>query len=51
MVKMDMEGGFRESALCLNAYVAKLTEWNEQIIKERTALIADKAKQIWAYPI
>ena len=50
MVKMDMEGGFKESALRLNAYVVKLTEWNEQRIKERAALLADKAKQIWAFP-
>ena len=50
MVKMDMEGGFKESALRLNAYVIKLNEWNEQTIKERAALLADKAKQIWAYP-
>lgn len=50
MIKMDMEGGFKESALRLNAYVVKLTEWNEQRIKERAALLADKAKQIWAFP-
>ena len=37
MVKMDMEGGFKESALRLNAYVVKLTEWNEQRIKERAS--------------
>lgn len=50
MVKMDMEGGFKESALRLNAYVVKLNEWNEQRIMERATLLADKAKQIWAYP-
>lgn len=49
-VKMDMKGGFKESALRLNAYVVKLTEWNEQRIKERAALLADKAKQIWPFP-
>ena len=49
-VKMDMEDGFKESALRLNAYVVKLTEWNEQRIKERAALLADKAKQIWPFP-
>ena len=50
MEKMNMEGGFKESALRLNAYVVKLTDWNEQSIKERAALLADKAKKIWAYP-
>lgn len=46
MVKMDMVGGFKENALRLNAYVVKLTKWNEQRIKERAALLADKAKHI-----
>ncbi|WP_195539163.1 DUF262 and DUF1524 domain-containing protein [Eubacterium maltosivorans] len=50
MIKMEMEGGFKESALRLNAYLVKLTEWNEQSIKERAALLNNKAKQIWQYP-
>lgn len=50
MVKMDMEGGFKESALRLNAYLVKLTEWNEEHIKERARLLAEKAEQIWEYP-
>lgn len=50
LFKMDMEGGFKESALRLNAYVVKQNEWNEQRIKERAILLAEKAKQIWAYP-
>ena len=50
MEKMDMDGGFKESALRLNAYVVKLNEWNEEHIKERAEILADKAKQIWKYP-
>ena len=50
MVKMDMEGGFKESALRLNTYLVKLSEWNEQHIKGRAKLLAEKAKQIWEYP-
>lgn len=50
MVKMDMEGGFKESALRLNSYFVKLTEWNEEHIKERARLLAEKAEQIWEYP-
>lgn len=50
MVKMDMKGGFKESALRLNAYLVKITEWNEQHIKERAKILADKAKDIWEYP-
>ncbi len=50
MVKMDMEGGFKESALRLNASLVKLTEWNEDQIKERAKLLVEKAKKIWEYP-
>lgn len=50
MIKMDMAGGFKESALRLNAYLVKLTEWNEKHIKERAQLLGDKAKKIWSYP-
>lgn len=50
MVKMDMQGGFKESALRLNAYLVKLTEWNEEHINERAKLLSDKAKEIWRYP-
>lgn len=50
MVKMEMEGGFKESALRLNGYLVKLTEWNEKHIKERAELLADKAKKVWEYP-
>jgi uncharacterized protein with ParB-like and HNH nuclease domain len=39
MIKMDMEGGFKESALRLNAYLVKLTEWNEEHIKERAKIL------------
>lgn len=50
MIKMDMTGGFKESALRLNAYLVKITEWNEKHIRERANLLADKAKEIWEYP-
>lgn len=44
---MNMPGGFKESALRLNAYLVKLTEWNEDHIKERAQQLAAKAVQIW----
>ena len=50
MDKMNMPGGFKESALRLNAYLVKLTEWNEDHIKERVQQLAAKAVQIWPYP-
>lgn len=50
MEKLNMTGGFKESALRLNSYLVKLIKWNETHIKERAQLLADKAKQIWPYP-
>lgn len=50
MVKMDMEGGFKESALRLNSYVVMQTTWNEDTIKERAQQLAQKAVLIWEYP-
>jgi uncharacterized protein with ParB-like and HNH nuclease domain/predicted transport protein len=50
MEKMDMEGGFKESALRLNSYVVKQTTWNESTIEERASILAERAKKIWAYP-
>jgi uncharacterized protein with ParB-like and HNH nuclease domain/predicted transport protein len=50
MIKMEMDGGFKESALRLNAYLVKLTEWNEEHIKERAKILAEKAERIWTYP-
>lgn len=48
--KLNMEGGFKESALRLNSFVVMQTEWTEEKIKQRAQLLADKAKQIWAFP-
>ncbi len=51
MIKMDMENGYKESALKLNAFVIKQTVWNEESIKERARLLSEKAKNIWAFPV
>lgn len=50
MEKMDMEGGFKESALRLNTFVVKQTTWNAFTIQERARILADKAILIWKYP-
>ena len=50
LTKIDMEGGFTESALRLNGFVVKQTEWTESTIKTRAKLLAEKAKKIWAFP-
>ena len=51
MDKMTMTGGFQESALRLNSYVVKQTTWNEKCIITRANLLADKAIEIWKYPV
>lgn len=48
--KMDMPGGFKESALRLNKYVVLQNEWNEKHIQERANELAKKAETIWPYP-
>ena len=48
--KMDMPGGFKESALRLNKYVVLQNEWNEKHIIERAKELANKAESIWPYP-
>ncbi len=50
MEKMDMEGGFKESALRLNRYVVLQNTWNEKHIQERANELAKKAESIWKYP-
>lgn len=48
--KMNMPGGFKESALRLNKYVVLQNEWNENHIKDRAKELAKKAEVIWPYP-
>ena len=50
LTKIDMEGGFKESALRLNSFVVKQSKWTEEAIKERACILAEKAKQIWPFP-
>lgn len=49
--KMDMPGGFKESALRLNKYVVLQNKWNVKHIQERANELAKKAESIWPYPI
>lgn len=48
--KMDMAGGFKESALRLNKYVVLQNRWNQKHIQERAKELAKKAESIWPYP-
>ncbi|MDY5212364.1 DUF262 and DUF1524 domain-containing protein [Intestinibacter sp.] len=48
--KLNMTGGFKESALRLNSYVVKQTTWNKNTIDERANELCELAKSIWQYP-
>ena len=48
--KLEMRGGFKESALRINSYVVKQTTWNESTITARANELCDIAKKIWKYP-
>lgn len=48
--KLEMAGGFKESALRLNSYVVRQTTWNAEKIKERSNELFQLALEIWPYP-
>ena len=48
--KLSRKGGFRESPLRLNRYLARLSAWNEQEIERRAEQLADTAVKVWAMP-
>ena len=48
--KVNMSGGYKESALKLNATLVKLTHWNAEEIIKRAKTLAQEAIEIWEYP-
>ncbi len=48
--KRDMQGGFKDSHLRLNASLAGLDHWNEEVIQKRAQQLAGLAREIWALP-
>ena len=48
--KLNMAGGFKESALRLNKYVVTQTSWGEAQVNERASLLGEVAKKAWPYP-
>lgn len=48
--KRDMKGGFKDSPIRLNSYLAKLDHWNEEEITKRANTLSDLAVKIWSYP-
>jgi uncharacterized protein with ParB-like and HNH nuclease domain/predicted transport protein len=49
--KRDMEGGFSQSPLKVNADLGTLSEWNENTIKARAERMAGAAVKVWSPPI
>lgn len=45
--KKTMDGGFRQSAVRLNSFVADQARWTATEIEERTNLLAERALSIW----
>lgn len=48
--KRDMEGGFAESPLRVNAGLGQLDDWNEAAIKKRADKLAKSAVDVWPAP-
>lgn len=48
--KLNMKGGFKESALRINSYVVKQQIWNKNTIEERAIELSKLAKMVWKYP-
>lgn len=48
--KRDMEGGFRQSPLKVNAGLGSLEKWDEEAIKSRANKLATEALKVWPQP-
>ena len=48
--KRNMDGGFANSPIRLNADLAELNTWNESEIIKRTNALSNKAIEIWEFP-
>jgi uncharacterized protein with ParB-like and HNH nuclease domain/predicted transport protein len=48
--KLNMKGGFKESALRLNKYVVKQMTWGKEQITARAQELGELARQIWPFP-
>jgi uncharacterized protein with ParB-like and HNH nuclease domain/predicted transport protein len=48
--KLAIKGGFQDSHLRLNQYLAKLDHWDEPAIQARAELLANLALHIWPAP-
>ncbi len=49
--KRDMEGGFRESPLRMNEGMGQVEIWNDHAIRARADRLAEKATEVWEFPV
>ena len=48
--KQTMEGGFKDSPIRMNRYLASVARWDEEGIKARASHLSEMASDIWSYP-
>jgi len=48
--KLSLKGGFRDSPLRLNQYIAELDHWNQEAIERRAQTLAKTALGLWPAP-
>lgn len=48
--KLNMDGGFKESALRLNKYVITQSSWGEDQVNCRATILGEIAEKVWPYP-
>jgi predicted transport protein len=48
--KLNISGGFKESALRINSFVVRQNTWNKATIEARANELCALAKEIWPYP-
>jgi predicted transport protein len=49
--KREMNGGFKDSPLRVNAGLGSIDKWNEESILNRADSLAGKAAEIWSVPV
>ncbi len=49
--KLEMDGGFKQSALRINKYVVTQTTWSESQINTRAKEFGELARKIWPFPV
>jgi len=49
--KRDMEGGFAQSPLKLNAGIGSQENWNAITIRQRAKTLSAQAVEVWSYPL